>query len=121
MNFVNTFVDVTEQDCIAQFSSISFDAFVFELWVALSYGASMCIVDSETLFHKNRFYETVTENKISIAFITTPLINNEILDNFISLTSFRRLYSSDMPSFPPKGTPADIRREGNLDGLEKPE
>ncbi|WP_350306455.1 hypothetical protein [Photorhabdus viridis] len=70
VSFVNTFVDVTEQDCIAQFSSISFDAFVFELWVTLSYSASMCIVDSETLLYKNRFYETVTENKISIAFIT---------------------------------------------------
>ncbi|WP_387466733.1 hypothetical protein [Photorhabdus sp. RM323S] len=97
VSFVNTFVDVTEQNCIAQFSSISFDAFVFELWAALSYGASMCIVDSETLLYKNRFYKTVTENKISIALITTTLINNGILDNFIGLTSFRRLYSSDMP------------------------
>ncbi|EQB99993.1 hypothetical protein B738_14050 [Photorhabdus temperata subsp. temperata M1021] len=57
----------------------------------------MCIIDFETLFHKNRFYETVIENKIAIAFITTSLINNRILDNFIGLTSFRRLYSSDMP------------------------
>ncbi|TDB48389.1 hypothetical protein C5467_19140 [Photorhabdus khanii subsp. guanajuatensis] len=53
-------------------------------------------VDFETLLYKNQFYETVTENKISIAFITTTLINNGILDNFIGLASFRWLYSSDM-------------------------
>ncbi|WP_434526863.1 non-ribosomal peptide synthetase [Photorhabdus asymbiotica] len=92
VSFVGTFVDVSEQDCIAQFSSISFDAFVFELWVALSYGASMCIIDSETLLYKNRFYEAATKNKISMAFITTALINNGILDHFIGIASFRRLY-----------------------------
>ncbi|MEE3653000.1 MULTISPECIES: non-ribosomal peptide synthetase [unclassified Brenneria] len=92
LSFINTQDDINENDCMAQFSSISFDAFQFELWSLLLKGGSLCFTSPKLLLKREELQKTVRQQGITLAFVTSALVNAGVLTNFIGCPSFRRLY-----------------------------
>jgi amino acid adenylation domain-containing protein len=69
------YIDIQEDDQIAQSSSFSFDAAAFEIWGALLNGAHLIVLPKEVLLAPQRLAEEIREAKISILFLTTALFN----------------------------------------------
>ncbi|MBD0378727.1 non-ribosomal peptide synthetase [Paenibacillus sedimenti] len=67
--FVNQF-GVTEDDRIGQFASSSFDASVWETFMALLTGASLYVLSKEIIGNYTKFEDYITDNRISI--LTLP-------------------------------------------------
>ncbi|WP_322906965.1 amino acid adenylation domain-containing protein [Paenibacillus campi] len=59
-------MDITPQDHILQFASLSFDVSVFEIFAALLSGASLYLDDKETLMQADLLTKIMVDNQISI-------------------------------------------------------
>jgi amino acid adenylation domain-containing protein len=66
--------NVTEKDKSTQLASLAFDAHVWELWPYLSAGASIYLLRNETLKSPVALQKWLIENKITLSFIPTPLV-----------------------------------------------
>ncbi|WP_347217489.1 amino acid adenylation domain-containing protein [Chryseobacterium sp.] len=70
------YISIREEDCILNLSSFVFDASVFDMFGALYNGASLVIQPASTLLDTDSLKKTITENKVSILFVTTALFNS---------------------------------------------
>ncbi|KRF09859.1 non-ribosomal peptide synthetase [Paenibacillus sp. Soil787] len=68
--FFENGLDVTADDRIGQFASSSFDASVWEMFMALLTGASLYVLSKEIIGNYTRFEDYVSEHQISI--LTLP-------------------------------------------------
>ena len=88
---INTnYVEISENDKIAQIANTSFDAATFEIWGALLNGAEIIVLDKEIVLNPKTFIEELVTNEISIMFLTTALFNqvvNEFPEAFKSIKS----------------------------------
>jgi amino acid adenylation domain-containing protein/non-ribosomal peptide synthase protein (TIGR01720 family) len=57
----------------AQVASVGFDAAVWEIWPYLCAGASVCVCDDDTRAEPERLVRWLADNRISVAFLPTPL------------------------------------------------
>jgi len=73
--FNTNYISVTPADRISHASNVSFDASTFELWGPLLNGASMVILDKDTLLSPDDLAAEVRNKKISILFLTTALVH----------------------------------------------
>ncbi|MBA2285605.1 MAG: amino acid adenylation domain-containing protein, partial [Ktedonobacteraceae bacterium] len=64
---------VTAQDRASQLASIGFDAAGWELWPYLAVGATICLVEDEVRSSLLHLLTWLTEERISIGFLPTPL------------------------------------------------
>lgn len=83
---INRFA-VTPQDGMLQFASLSFDASVYEITIALLSGATLVIADRKIIQNTDTFVKYLQENKVTIA--TLPPAYLRILD--ITRLSFLRV------------------------------
>jgi acyl-coenzyme A synthetase/AMP-(fatty) acid ligase/acyl carrier protein len=57
----------------AQIASLSFDACTWDVWACLTAGATLVVVDDTTRADIDRLIENLTENRVTHAFVPTPL------------------------------------------------
>ena len=69
------FIEITPTDNVAKTAPVSFDASTFEVWGALLNGATLHIIDKETLLDPKELDARLKGNKISIAWFTSFLFN----------------------------------------------
>ncbi|MBA2654577.1 MAG: amino acid adenylation domain-containing protein [Gammaproteobacteria bacterium] len=67
------YIEFSSKDKIAQFSNPSFDAATFELWGGLLNGATLIYPDPDILLNLDGFSQFLTQNEITILFITSAL------------------------------------------------
>ena len=70
-----TAIQCSENDIFAQMADYAFDAATFEIWGALVTGATVAIIDSDTVLNPERLLATMGENGATVAFFTTALFN----------------------------------------------
>ncbi|GAA0890324.1 surfactin non-ribosomal peptide synthetase SrfAB [Fulvivirga kasyanovii] len=71
-------VDQTEK--ILQFSSMSFDASVEQIWLAFLTGAELVLIDKEVLLDELKFAEYIQENKVTHLHATPSFLEHIKLD-----------------------------------------
>ncbi len=78
VNFVNTDPEwhARPGDHVAQMSNLSFDAFTYELWTALSHGACVNLVPRETLFDLDALEAWFVERRIAAGLAATAVFNH---------------------------------------------
>lgn len=64
---------ITETDRATQLASPAFDASVWECWPYLAAGASLHIPDDETRITPSRLWRWLADQRITVAFIPTPI------------------------------------------------
>ena len=69
------YIDIRQDDIIAQTSSSSFDAATFEIWGALLNGAQIAIVGSEALLSAPDLADWLERHRVTTMFLTTALFN----------------------------------------------
>ncbi|MFK8105307.1 MAG: amino acid adenylation domain-containing protein, partial [Saprospiraceae bacterium] len=69
---------VTEEDHVLQFASIAFDASVYEIFMALYAGASLVLVDQETIKEGANFVNYLKTQEVSV--VTLPPVYLSVLD-----------------------------------------
>lgn len=69
------YVQFDKSDRIAQASNASFDAATFEIWGSLLHGATLVIIPQNIVLSPQHFAACISEQKISVLFLTTSLFN----------------------------------------------
>ena len=69
------YVQLEESDHVAQLSNVSFDAATFEIWGALTSGATLVGLTKDTVLSPPEFKRAIAEQQISVIFLTTALFN----------------------------------------------
>ena len=73
---VNTnYIDLREDDVVAQLSNSSFDAATFEIWGALLNGARLVILDTDTVLAPRALESRIRQDGITTMFQTTELFH----------------------------------------------
>ncbi|MBU8665451.1 amino acid adenylation domain-containing protein [Virgibacillus pantothenticus] len=75
------FIDFNSDDRILQTGAIGFDASTFEMWGALLNGLSLHLTDEEVILSAIKLKEAITENKITILWLSSPLFNQLVSQN----------------------------------------
>jgi amino acid adenylation domain-containing protein len=87
---INTnYVDIQPGDRIAQISTLTFDAFTFELAGALLNGAEMVLIPREVALTPAAFAGAAYEHRLTIGFFTATLFNHLVSTAPESFLSFR--------------------------------
>ncbi len=69
------YIEISGNDRIAQSSTVSFDAATFEIWGALLNGACLVAVSKDTLLNPAQLRLSWLQQKVSVTFLTTALLN----------------------------------------------
>ncbi|MCD6039679.1 MAG: amino acid adenylation domain protein [Gammaproteobacteria bacterium] len=69
------YIQINPTDRFAQMANCAFDAMTFEVWGALLNGASLCVIPHLVILSPVELAAAFQAQKISIAFITTALLN----------------------------------------------
>ena len=76
LNLVSWFqksLAMTPMDCMSHVAAVGFDASVWELWPALSAGASVHIADNSTVREPTKLQEWLIRAGVTISFVPTPM------------------------------------------------
>ncbi|WP_424102173.1 non-ribosomal peptide synthase/polyketide synthase [Moorena producens] len=68
--------EITSSDHATQLAGTAFDAAVWELWPYLSAGASIHLLNTETIVQPQVLQDWLTAQKITITFLPTPLLES---------------------------------------------
>ncbi|GAA0229475.1 hypothetical protein GCM10009527_027460 [Actinomadura nitritigenes] len=85
------FVHVTEDDVVAQASTVSFDAATFEIWGAWANGAALAGIDGEVLLSPGRLGAELARLGVTTMFLTPALFNRLAADEPDALGGLRHL------------------------------
>ncbi|MED2975781.1 AMP-binding protein, partial [Bacillus swezeyi] len=69
------YIDIRTDDVILQLSNYSFDGSIFDIFGALLNGASLVMIEKETLLNISRLGSAIKKAEVSVMFITTALFN----------------------------------------------
>ncbi|MFT8349159.1 amino acid adenylation domain-containing protein [Clostridium saccharoperbutylacetonicum] len=69
------YIEIKDNDKILQSGSLSFDASVFQIWVALLNGAALHLEDKALIINDTALETYIDHNKITIMLMPTPLFN----------------------------------------------
>ncbi len=69
------YLSLTASDRVAHVSNCSFDASTFEIWSALLSGATLVVLDRETVLSPPRLAERLKSDGVTVLFLTTALFN----------------------------------------------
>ncbi|MEC1022070.1 bacitracin non-ribosomal peptide synthetase BacA [Bacillus paralicheniformis] len=95
------YIDITEDDAILQLSNYSFDGSVFDIFGALLNGASLVLIEKETVLNTHELAEVIKKEQVSVMFITTALFNTLADINIGSLAKLRKiLFGGERASIP---------------------
>ena len=74
------FINLDNHDVIAQLCPLNFDGATFEIWGALTSGASLVIINKEQVLSPAELGNLICTQKITTLIVTTPLLNRLIED-----------------------------------------
>ncbi|WP_026579340.1 bacitracin non-ribosomal peptide synthetase BacC [Bacillus sp. SB47] len=95
------YIDITEDDAILQLSNYSFDGSVFDIFGALLNGASLVLIEKETVLNTHELAEVIKKEQVSVMFITTALFNTLADINIGCLAKLRKiLFGGERASIP---------------------
>ncbi|MHB8063013.1 MAG: non-ribosomal peptide synthetase, partial [Ruminiclostridium sp.] len=80
VNLVNVFKDslkINENKKVLQFASISFDAFAWELYMTILFGAQLHIPEKETVINSDELSQFIRKNGINVITVP-PFVANEL-------------------------------------------
>lgn len=86
------FVDYTNNDTMLATGSITFDISGFETWGAMLYGMTLHFTPKEIILNPQNYEKYIIQNKITTAFIPTPLLNQYLEYNPKILCNFKSVY-----------------------------
>ncbi|URZ09266.1 non-ribosomal peptide synthetase [Clostridium felsineum] len=69
------YIEIKEEDRVLQSGSLSFDASVFQIWIALLNGLSFHIEDKNLIINSSDLKKYINDNKITMMVMPTPLFN----------------------------------------------
>ncbi|WP_305812003.1 non-ribosomal peptide synthetase [Photobacterium leiognathi] len=87
----NGFLDIHTDDRVGLGSSIAFDAATFEIWGALLNGATLVILDKETMLDPRSLSFVIREESVSVMWMTSSLFNQHVSANQAIFHSLRAL------------------------------
>ncbi len=82
------YTKIAQSNIVAHTSSVSFDVATFEIWGTLINGATLVVIDTETLLTPAALQDCLVQSKIDTLFVTTALFNriaHECPDCFASV------------------------------------
>jgi thioesterase domain-containing protein/acyl carrier protein len=82
---------LTAADRMTQCASLGFDAAVWEIWPVLTVGASLHIVDDKMRLEPSELCRWLHKNKISLAFLPTPLAETVLEEGWAEESTLRML------------------------------
>ncbi|WP_396278709.1 bacitracin non-ribosomal peptide synthetase BacC [Bacillus paralicheniformis] len=95
------YIDITGNDVILQLSNYSFDGSVFDIFGALLNGASLVLIEKETVLNTHELAEVIEKERVSVMFITTALFNTLADINIGCLAKLRKiLFGGERASIP---------------------
>ncbi len=77
----NNFIEFKPKERILQTGSIVFDACTFEIWAALLNGFTLYIIKKQDLLDASKLQDYLLKNKITILWLTAPLMQQLSEDN----------------------------------------
>ncbi len=107
IRWTQTSFNLTGADRASLIAGPAFDASVWELWSALTVGASLFIPEPEIRAHPGELQTWLLYNKISHAFIPTPLVEPLLDLNWPAATSLRTMLTGGdkLHTYPPTSLP----------------
>ncbi|MGE5343810.1 MAG: amino acid adenylation domain-containing protein [Candidatus Omnitrophota bacterium] len=69
------YIDVVPADRVLQLSNYAFDGSVFDIYGALLNGASLVVIDRETVSAVDRLAQEICREQVTVFFVTTALFN----------------------------------------------
>jgi amino acid adenylation domain-containing protein len=99
--------DVKSADRASQVANVSFDAAVWEIWPYLATGASLYFAEDETVSDPELLRDWLVGQRITIAFIPTPLAERLLTLPWPSETALRTMLTGadTLHIYPPVGLP----------------
>nr|WP_309245933.1 non-ribosomal peptide synthase/polyketide synthase [Bacillus glycinifermentans] len=95
------YIDIRHDDVILQLSNYSFDGSVFDIFGALLNGATLVLIEKETVLNIHELAEVIDKEKVSVMFITTALFNTLADINLDCLANLRKiLFGGERASIP---------------------
>ncbi|KAA6443594.1 non-ribosomal peptide synthetase, partial [Bacillus swezeyi] len=95
------YIDIRTDDVILQLSNYSFDGSIFDIFGALLNGASLVMIEKETVLNINELADVIEKEKVSVMFMTTALFNTLADINIDSLANLRKiLFGGERISIP---------------------
>ncbi|WP_054740665.1 non-ribosomal peptide synthetase [Cellulosilyticum ruminicola] len=82
--FKNT-LHIRREDCILQFASNSFDASIWEIFMALHLGATLCIVPKEVIGNSRQFETYLTQHHVTVATLPPTYLAQLQVENLPTL------------------------------------
>ncbi|MDS0528601.1 amino acid adenylation domain-containing protein, partial [Clostridium sp. SHJSY1] len=69
------YIEVNEEDKVLQSGSLSFDASVFQIWIALLNGIALHLEEKNLIINDIELEKYINNNKITVMLMPTPLFN----------------------------------------------
>jgi len=93
------YIKIEPQDRILAISNPSFDGSTFDIWGTLLNGATLYIPEKDLVLNFELLFQTITQNEISVVFMTTALFNSMVDTDIESLKKLRKiLFGGEMVS-----------------------
>jgi amino acid adenylation domain-containing protein len=89
------------------FASPGFDASTWEIWPTLAVGATLCVAPQEFRAAPAELVRWLTEERITVAFLPTPIAAAVLAESWPAGTALRALLTGGdvLPAAPPEGLP----------------
>ncbi len=84
-------IAICPEDRVLQWSNFSFDGSVYELFGALLNGASLWMIEEKDASDTKRLAKVITENRVTVSFMTTALFNVFVEVELNALKGLRKL------------------------------
>ena len=107
---INDAFEIKPSDRVTQFSSLSFDATVWEIWPYLAAGSSIHFVPDDVRVDPEALRDWLVMNRITVSFIPTPLAEPLIALEWPSDTALRTLLTGadTLHRYPASGLPFQL-------------
>jgi len=77
-----SYIDLTSEDNVAFSSSIAFDLVPFEIWVTLTNGAQVTVIDQNTLLHPKLLMRELKKQSVTIMWMTAGLFDQYVVTGY---------------------------------------
>ncbi|MBN2536021.1 MAG: amino acid adenylation domain-containing protein, partial [Spirochaetales bacterium] len=109
------YIDMTESDVLLQLSNYAFDGSTFDIFGSLLNGATLVLMNRETVIDIHALSALIKEKKVSVFFITTALFNTLVDLDIEALQNVRKiLFGGERVSFPHVKKAYDALGEGRI-------
>ncbi|MDX6183161.1 non-ribosomal peptide synthetase [Flavobacterium sp. Fl-77] len=93
------YIKIESQDRILAISNPAFDGSTFDIWGVLLNGATLHIPEKDLVLNFELLFQAITQNEISVVFMTTALFNSMVDTDIESLSKLRKiLFGGEMVS-----------------------